>query len=139
MGDIVKIEVRGRLGKAPEVKSLPDGKQFVQFSVASSKRVHDKVTGEWKNTDPTWFSVSCWNKTLADMAMKLEAGQEVTVWGNFKARPYTRKDNGQNVLSLDIDAKDIDAGYKAKAKPHADVSPEIAPSASNEFSDDIPF
>ena len=51
----------GNIGKAPEIKTLQNGRKFVSFSLATSKRYRDN-NGEQKE-ETQWHNIVIWGKT----------------------------------------------------------------------------
>ena len=53
-GDIT-VTVVGNLTNDPELRFTPSGAAVASFTVASSPRVLDKATNEWKDGDPVFM------------------------------------------------------------------------------------
>ena len=104
MSSIAKITAVGRLGRDPETRYTPNGKQNLSFSMAVSRRKPDGT----ENT--TWLRVTAWGK-LAEVLDNLTQqgalvkGAPVFVAGTFEAREYEA--NGVTRMSLDINADDV--------------------------------
>jgi single-strand DNA-binding protein len=80
------VQLIGRLGKDPEVKSFDSGKTKASFSIATSE-TYKNQKGE-KVQDTQWHNLVIWGK-LADVAGKyLKKGAEIAVEGKLVHRAY---------------------------------------------------
>lgn len=80
------VQLIGRLGKDPEVKSFDSGSKLATFSMATTD-TYKNAKGE-KVKDTQWHNVVIWGK-LADVAGKyLKKGNEVAVEGKLVHRSY---------------------------------------------------
>lgn len=80
------VQLIGRLGKDPEVKSFDSGKKLASFSIATSDSYKNQK-GE-KVQDTQWHNVVIWGK-LADVAGQyLKKGQEICIEGKLVHRNY---------------------------------------------------
>lgn len=95
MASINKVILVGRLGKDPEGKTTRDGKEYSQFSLATSKRIREEERTQWHN-------VTVWNEHTAkyvnDFAIK---GTTVYVEGEIEYRTWDKQD-GSKGYSTDI-------------------------------------
>lgn len=79
------ISIAGRLGQEAVLKTLPSGKEVVNFSVAV-----DLGRGENKTT--LWVDCSLWGERAAKLGPFLTKGKQVAVSGDFNLRVYDKKD-----------------------------------------------
>ena len=80
------VQLIGRLGKDPEVKSFDSGKKLASFSIATSDSYKNNK-GE-KVQDTQWHNVVIWGK-LADVAEQyLKKGAEVCIEGKLIHKTY---------------------------------------------------
>jgi single-strand DNA-binding protein len=80
-----RIEIIGRLGKDPESKYTPSGKQVVTFTVATDDGYGDKKV-------TMWHRVVTWEKQAAVCEKYLGKGKLVYVSGRLSHRSYDDKD-----------------------------------------------
>ena len=86
-----RVQLIGRLGKDPEGKFTPTGKQVTHFSVAVSER--------WKNRDgenkeyTEWINVEAWGRLGEVCNQYLRKGSLVYVEGRLKTDKY--EDQGE--------------------------------------------
>ena len=97
------VQLIGRLGKDPEVKTFGEKKK-VSFSIATSDS-YKNVKGE-KVEDTQWHNIVIWGK-LAGVAEKyLKKGQEVAVEGKLMHRNY-ETDKGEKRFFTEINVNDL--------------------------------
>lgn len=88
MSSLNLVQLIGRLGKDPSVKSMPSGDNVCNFSLATSEKHKDKTVTEWHN-------IVAFSK-LADISSKyLKKGSLVYISGKLKTRSW-EKDGHKN-------------------------------------------
>jgi single-strand DNA-binding protein len=89
MAGINKVILVGRLGKDPEVRSLENGVQVANFSLATSEKFKDRNTGETRE-QTEWHNVVLW-RGLAELAQKyLKKGEQVYIEGKLRTRSWEK-------------------------------------------------
>jgi len=84
------VQLIGRLGNDPEIRTFGDNKKVAKFSLATSSYYNDK-NGE-RVTETEWHNIVAWN-TTAEIAEKyLKKGQEIAVAGKIVYRKWEDKD-----------------------------------------------
>ena len=102
-GDIT-VTVVGNLTNDPELRFTPSGAAVASFTVASSARVLDKATKEWKDGEPVYMRCSVWRQYAENVAESLTKGTRVIVSGRLKQRSYeTREGEKRTVMELEVD------------------------------------
>ncbi|MEH0635412.1 single-stranded DNA-binding protein [Streptomyces bottropensis] len=98
------ITVVGNLVDDPELRFTPSGVAVAKFRIASTPRVYDKQTNEWKDGESLFLTCSVWRKAAENVAESLVRGVRVIVQGRLKQRSY---EDGQGVkrtvYELDVD------------------------------------
>ena len=113
-GDVT-VTVVGNLTNDPELRFTPSGAAVASFTVASSPRVLDKATNEWKDGDPLYMRCSVWRQYAENVAESLTKGTRVIVVGRLRQRSYEK--DGQTRTSYELDVDDIGPALRtAKAK-----------------------
>lgn len=154
-----KVELIGRLGQDPEVRTTNNGTKVASLSVATSEKWRDKTTGEQReNTE--WHRVVLWDK-LAELAEQyLFKGSEVLLVGKLQTRKW-QDQSGQERYTTEVVLQGPRAEMQFLSKPANDnqqgggqqqqrqqfsggaQSRPQQPPAGNEppmdFDDDIPF
>ncbi|MDA3022730.1 MAG: single-stranded DNA-binding protein [Actinomycetota bacterium] len=102
-GDIT-VTVVGNLTNDPELRFTPSGAAVASFTVASSSRVLDKTTNEWKDGDTVFMRCSVWRQYAENVAESLTKGTRVIVSGRLKQRSYeTREGEKRQVMELEVE------------------------------------
>ena len=82
-GSVNKVILVGNLGRDPEVRSMQDGRNMVNMSVATSDTWRDRQSGERKERTE-WHRVVIFNEKLAEVAQKyVRKGSKVYVEGQL--------------------------------------------------------
>ena len=103
VGDVV-VTIVGNLTADPELRFTPSGHAVASFTIASSTRVLDKNTNEWKDGDTMFMRCSVWRQYAENVAESLTRGTRVIATGRLKQRSYeTREGEKRQVVELDVD------------------------------------
>ena len=102
---MTNITVVGNIATDPSLRFLSNGAAVSSFTIASSDRVKDKDSGEWKDGPTTFFRASCWRGMAENAADSLSKGQRVIASGKLKTREYDK--DGQTRLSVELDIEEI--------------------------------
>jgi single-strand DNA-binding protein len=98
------VQLIGRLGKDPEVRTFDSGKKQATFSIATSE-TYKNQKGE-KVEDTQWHNLVIWGK-LADVAGKyLKKGSEIAVEGKLIHRAYETS-GGEKRYITEINVNDL--------------------------------
>ncbi len=98
------ITVVGNLTDDPDLRFTPSGAAVANFTVASTARLFDKQTNEWKDGDPLFLRCSIWRQAAENVAESLQRGMRVIVQGRLKQRSYeTREGEKRTVIELDVE------------------------------------
>ena len=102
-GDIL-VTIIGNLTDDPELRFTPSGAAVASFTVASSSRVLDKQTNEWKDGDTTFLRCNVWRQYAENVAESLQRGMRVIVNGRLKQRSYeTKEGEKRTVYEIEVD------------------------------------
>lgn len=102
-GDTV-ITVIGNLTADPELRFTPAGAAVANFTVASTPRVFDRNTNEWKDGEALFLRCNIWREAAENVAESLTRGSRVIVSGRLKQRSYeTREGEKRTVVELEVD------------------------------------
>ena len=108
-----KVILIGRLGKDPEVKTLPGGKTVARFSIATEESW--KQDGE-KKTATEWHNIIAWESRGEIGGQYLTKGKQVFIEGSLKTRGWEDKEgNKRSTTEIRAD-KMIMLGSPAPAK-----------------------
>ncbi len=109
-GDI-PITITGNLTNDPELRFTPSGAAVASFTVASSSRVLDKQTNEWKDGDTTFLRCNVWRQYAENVAESLQRGMRVIVNGRLKQRSYETKE-GEKRTVYEVEVDDVGPALK---------------------------
>jgi single-strand DNA-binding protein len=102
-GDVT-ITVIGNLTDDPELRFTPSGAAVAKFRVASTPRILDRQTNEWKDGDPLFLQCNIWRQAAENVAESLQRGARVIVTGRLRQRTYeTREGEKRTVMELEVD------------------------------------
>jgi single-strand DNA-binding protein len=102
-GDIT-VTIVGNLTADPELRFTPSGAAVANFTVASTTRLLDKQTNEWKDGDTVFMRCAVWRQYAENVAESLTRGSRVIVTGRLKQRSYeTKEGEKRTVVELDVD------------------------------------
>src|SRR5215211_2970105 len=98
------ITVIGNLTDDPELRFTPSGAAVAKFRVASTPRLLDRASGEWKDGEPLFLSCNVWRQVAENVAESLQRGARVIVSGRLRQRSYeTREGEKRTVIELEVD------------------------------------
>jgi single-strand DNA-binding protein len=81
-----RIQLIGRLGKDPEMRSTPSGKLVCTFSLAVSRRWKNPAGDDKESTD--WFNVEAWGHLGEICKQYLHKGRLVFIEGRLRTDRY---------------------------------------------------
>lgn len=113
------VRLVGNLGRDPEVKTLPNGKTVVNFSMATNEKYKDADGNPQSQTE--WHNIVAFGK-LADICGKyLTKGKQIIIEGKLQTRKWEDRD-GNNRYTTEIIANQMkmlggDGGNPANTRP----------------------
>ncbi len=91
-----KVFLLGNLGRDAETKFTPSGIARTTFSIATTRRIKDNQTGEWKD-ETDWHNVVLWRSE--NIANYLTKGKQVHIEGRLQTRSYDDKDGNKKYVT----------------------------------------
>ena len=85
----------GRLTGAPELRFSASGVAVAAFTVVTSRRVKDQNTGEWSDSDTTYWDCKAFKQLAENICESLEKGMEVLVVGRAVQESWEDRQSGQ--------------------------------------------
>ncbi|TWP38298.1 single-stranded DNA-binding protein [Leekyejoonella antrihumi] len=102
-GDTV-ITIIGNITQDPELRFTPNGAAVANFTVASTPRMYDRNTSEWKDGETLFMRCSVWREAAENVAESLVRGSRVLVSGRLKSRSFeTKEGEKRTVMELEVD------------------------------------
>tara|TARA_R100000808_G_C2138239_1_gene146297 strand:- start:282 stop:704 length:423 start_codon:yes stop_codon:yes gene_type:complete len=133
-----KAIIVGNVGSDPDIRTMPNGNQVVNLSIATSDEWKDKNTGD-KKEKTEWHRCVFFNK-IADIAAKyVNKGSKIYIEGRLQTRSYEQ--DGVKKYSTEIvvndmqmlDSKNTNSNNEVKEASNNDMA------KFDSFDDDIPF
>lgn len=125
-----QVTLMGRLTRDPEARSVTNGKNICELTLA--------VNRQGKDEQADFFDVTAWDK-LSDLIMQyLKKGRRVLVQGRLRQDTWKDKDTGKNRSRVSVVATDVvflDSSSDKKLDSADKVDKDFAPVDLSE----IPF
>ncbi len=104
MAGDTNITVVGNLTADPELRFTPSGAAVANFTVASTPRIYDRQSGEWKDGEALFLRCNIWREAAENVAESLTRGARVIVSGRLKQRSFeTREGEKRTVVEVEVD------------------------------------
>jgi single-strand DNA-binding protein len=131
MASVNKVILIGNLGKDPDFKTTPSGKNVASFSLATTEKFG---SGDAKQEKTEWHNIVAWGK-LAELANQyLKKGSSVYVEGRIETRSWDDKD-GVKKYRTEIIVNSIQfLGGKSESRPQQQEQNQAVGNES-----DLPF
>src|ERR1700756_3345206 len=98
------ITIAGNLVDDPELRFTPAGQPVATFRVASTPRIRDTASGEWRDGDSLFLTCNVWRQAAENVAESLQRGMRVIVTGRLKQRNYeTKEGEKRTVYEVEVD------------------------------------
>jgi single-strand DNA-binding protein len=89
---INKVILLGRTGVDPEIRATKAGAEFATMSLATSKKIKDKTSGQW-NDKTTWHKVVTFDENLVKTIKNyVKKGTQLYIEGEIDVSEYVDKD-----------------------------------------------
>jgi|SRR5690625_1526893 len=104
MAGETQITLVGNLVDDPELRFTPSGAAVANFRVASTPRIFDRQSGEWRDGESMFLTCSVWRQYAENVAESLQRGMRVIVQGRLKQRSFeTKEGEKRTVFEIDVD------------------------------------
>ncbi|ACU71929.1 single-strand binding protein [Catenulispora acidiphila DSM 44928] len=103
----IPVTIVGRIGQPPELKFGSSGKAIARFSVVTSRRVLDKTSNEWSDTDTTWWNCTAFGDLAENVAESCEKGCAVIVTGRAASETWNDKNTGEKRTAMKVIADEV--------------------------------
>ncbi|MEV0684763.1 single-stranded DNA-binding protein [Nocardia sp. NPDC050378] len=104
MAGDTSITVIGNLTSDVDLTFIPAGDAVAHFTVASTSRVFDRNTNQWRDGEALFLRCNIWREAAENVAESLTKGARVIVAGRLKQRSYqTRDGDKRTVFELEVD------------------------------------
>lgn len=116
------ITVIGNLTNDPELRFTPVSREFgktegtpvANFTIASTPRVFDTESKEWKDGETLFLRSTVWREAAEHVAASLIKGSRVVASGRLKPRTYeTKTGEKRTVIEFEVDEIGLSLRYTA--------------------------
>ena len=98
------ITMVGNLTDEPQLRFLPNGTAMVKFNIASTPRILDRESGQWKDGDPLFLACTGWRDLAEHIAESLTKGTRVLVQGRLRlSRWENEQGEKRSAYGLEVD------------------------------------
>lgn len=142
-GSVNKVIIVGNLGADPEVRSMQNGDEVAQLSIATSELWKCKQTGERKSRTE-WHRVVLFNSALVSLAKNyMRKGSKIYVEGQLETRKW-QDQSGQDKYTTEVVLRPYRGGItlldsKKEGDSYQEPLQETGDTMHQDFEDDIPF
>lgn len=142
-GSVNKVILVGRLGKDPEVRSIPSGTTLARFSIATDEKFTDKSGEKQERTE--WHNIVAWAKLAEICGQYLKKGKLVYIEGSLRTDSWEDKETGVKKYRTEIVAQNMQMldrrGDEEGGGSYSQGSPKTTGATVMEGpeEDDVPF
>ncbi|MDP9406847.1 MAG: single-stranded DNA-binding protein, partial [Actinomycetota bacterium] len=100
------VTVIGNVVSEPSLKTTGGGLPVLNLRVASTPRHFDATSGEWRDRETTFLSVTCWRALAENVSRSVHRGDAVVVHGKLLQRSY-ETGHGERRTSTEVEAATV--------------------------------
>ena len=100
MASVNKVILVGRLGKDPEIRSVPSGTSVAKFTIATDEKFTDRSGERQERTE--WHNIVAWGKLAEICGQYLKKGKLVYIEGSIRTDSWDDKESGQKKYRTEI-------------------------------------
>jgi single-strand DNA-binding protein len=107
------VTLVGYVAQEPSIHTTKTGKVVTELRVGIAPRYRDRATGEWRDAESSYFSVSCWERLAHHVRASMHKGEPVLVRGRFKTNTFEDKDGRprtETKITADVVGHDLSRG-----------------------------
>jgi single-strand DNA-binding protein len=86
------VTLVGYVAQEPSIRTTKTGKTVTDLRVGITPRYRDQATGEWRDAESSYFTVSCWDRLANHVRASMHKGEPVLVRGKFKTSTFEDRD-----------------------------------------------
>lgn len=106
MANETQITLVGNLVEDVNLRFTPSGKAVANLRLASTLRVYDRQSGQWKDGDTLYMTCSIWGVPAENAADSLRKGNRVVVVGSLHQHEW-QDSEGNRHTSFEVRADEI--------------------------------
>ena len=105
------LTISGNLTAAPELRTTQSGIPVVDLTIATTDRVLDRATNEWRDGETLFLRCTAWRELAENAAASLGKGVRVIATGRLRQRNYQDREGIQRI-SVELELDDIGASLR---------------------------
>ena len=86
------VTLVGYVAQEPSIRTTKTGKVVTELRVGITPRYRDQATGEWRDSESSYYSVTCWERLAHHVRASMHKGDPVLVKGRFRTATYEDKE-----------------------------------------------
>ncbi|MFY1649888.1 single-stranded DNA-binding protein [Solwaraspora sp. WMMB762] len=106
MANDTALTIVGNLTADPELRVTPSGASMCRFTVASTPRIFDRETSQYRDGEPLFMTCTAWRELADHVAESLTKGARVVVTGRLRQSRWETPD-GDKRSAYGLDVEDI--------------------------------
>lgn len=111
MAEETTLTIIGNVVDEVELRFTPAGAAVAKFRIASTPRMFDKQSQQWKDLEPLFLSVSVWRQMAESVAESVTKGMRLVIQGRLKQRSYETKE-GEKRTVVELEADEVGVSLK---------------------------
>jgi single-strand DNA-binding protein len=111
MANDTMLTIVGNLTDAPELRFTPSGVALARFTVASTPRMFDQASSQWKDGDAMFMTCTAWRALAENIAESLAKGTRIVVTGRLRLARWESKE-GEKRQAHQLDVEEIGASLR---------------------------
>jgi single-strand DNA-binding protein len=138
MANDTTVTVQGNLVSDPELRYTSEGTALVKFTVASTPRVLDRTSGEYRDGEPLFLTCTAWRDLAEHIIESLTKGTRVVVFGRLRLSRW-ETDEGEKRSAYGLDVDDVGPSLRfatAKVAKMTRTNGRVAPPPTQVSPDD---
>jgi len=107
------VTLVGYVAQEPNIRTTKTGKTVTDLRVGITPRYRDQATGEWRDAESSYFTVSCWDRLAHHVRASMHKGEPVLVRGKFKTSTFEDRDGRPRTetrITADVVGHDLSRG-----------------------------
>ena len=135
------VTLVGYVAQEPNIRTTKNGKVVTELRVGIAPRYRDRATGEWRDAESSYFTVSCWDRLAQHVRASMHKGEPVLVRGKFKTSTYEDKDGRPRTdtrITADTVGHDLSRGIANYIRQRSKQPPAEGDLAGDRASEHVP-
>jgi len=107
------VTLVGYVAQEPGIRTTKTGKVVTDLRVGIAPRYRDRASGEWRDAESSYFTVSCWERLAQHVRASMHKGEPVLVRGRFRTDTFEDKDGRPRTetrITADVVGHDLSRG-----------------------------